>query len=233
MLTRLYYLHLTPAGFALSAVGLVLSRRAAWHRIADAWLAAMLLFILAAGEGNMGHDYYQLPLVPIAALYFGSVAWPAFDADVLRRRVGAGFLPQAAMAVVVGTVCVLAFLNSGVLQRHFRTETPDVHILRAGQAIDRGAEDGKLMAVVDDYGVNSPMLLYFAHAKGWSLDANTMTTTIVSNLVSQGARYFATTRWSEVRRRQPELAQFLATRQQIPLAGAPSNTALFDLMRVR
>jgi 4-amino-4-deoxy-L-arabinose transferase-like glycosyltransferase len=233
MLTRLYYLHLTPAGFALSAVGLVLCRRQAWRRIADAWLVAMLVFILAAGEGNMGHDYYQLPLVPIAAIYFACVAWPAFDADVLRRRVGAGFLPQAAMAVVVGTVAVLAFLNSGVLERHFRPQAPDVRILRAGQAIDRGTEDGTLMVVVDDYGVNSPMLLYFARSKGWSLDAETVSARVVSNLVSQGARYFATTRWSEVRRRQPELAELLATREQIPLAGAPSNTALFDLMKVR
>jgi hypothetical protein len=181
----------------------------------------------------MGHDYYQLPLVPIAAIYFAYVAWPAFDADVLRRRVGAGFLPQAAMAVVVGTVGALAFLNSGVLERHFRPQAPDVRILRAGQAIDRGAEDGTLMVVVDDYGVNSPMLLYFARAKGWSLDAETVSARVVSNLVSQGARYFATTRWSDVRRRQPELAQLLATRQQIPLAGAPANTALFDLMKVR
>jgi 4-amino-4-deoxy-L-arabinose transferase-like glycosyltransferase len=233
MLTRLYYLHLTPAGFALSAVGLVLCRRQAWRRTADAWLVAMLAFILAAGEGNMGHDYYQLPLVPIAAIYFAYVAWPAFDADVLRRRVGAGFLPRAAMAVVIGTVCMLAFINSGVLERHFRPQAPDVRILRAGQAIDRGTEDGKLMVVVDDYGVNSPMLLYFARAKGWSLDAETVSARVVSNLMSQGARYFATTRWSDVRRRQPELAQLLATRQQIPLSGASSNTALFDLMKVR
>ncbi len=233
MLTRQYYLHLTPAGFALAAAGLVLCRRQAWRHTADAWFAAMLLFILAAGEGNMGHDYYQLPMVPIAAFYFGSVAWPAFDADVLARRVGKGFLPRAAMAAVVGTVCVLAFINSGVLERHFRPQAPDVRILRAGQAIDRGTEDGKLMVVVDDYGVNSPMLLYFAHAKGWSLDAETVSARVVTNLVNQGARYFATTRWSEVRRRQPELAEFLATREQIPLVGAPSNTALFDLMKVR
>jgi hypothetical protein len=233
MLTRLYYLHLTPAGFALSGVGLVLCRREKWRHIADAWLAAMLLFILAAGEGNMGHDYYQLPLVPIAAIYFGFVARAAFDADVLRRRVGAGILPQAAMAVVLGTVGVLAFLNSGVLERHFRPQAPDIRILRAGQAIDRGTENGTLLVVVDDYGVNSPMLLYFARAKGWSLDAQTASARVVANLASQGARYFATTRWSDVRRSQPELAALLATRQQIPLVGAPSNTVLFDLMKVR
>ena len=42
----------------------------------------MLVFILAAGAGHMGHDYYQLPLVPICALYFSAVAGPAFDAGV-------------------------------------------------------------------------------------------------------------------------------------------------------
>ena len=78
------------------------------------------------------------------------------------------------------------------------------------------------------------MLLYFAHARGWSLDADTATVHVVSGLrLSKGARYFATTRWAEVQRKQPELAMFLASRRELPLNNAPANTVLFDLTQSR
>ena len=83
--------------------------------------------------------------------------------------------------------------------------------------------------VVDDYGVNSPMLLYFAHAKGWSFDADTVTAHVVRTLEAQGARYFASTKWAALRRRQPELAAYLQTRRALVMAGAPADTVLFDL----
>jgi len=120
-------------------------------------------------------------------------------------------------------------VNSRVIDRHFRPESPDVRMLRAGQAIAAAAEDGALIVVVDDYGVNSPMLLYFAHARGWSLDADTARADAVRGLTSKGARYFATTRLSDVVRRQPDLALYLGSKRSVPLNQAPANTALFDL----
>jgi 4-amino-4-deoxy-L-arabinose transferase-like glycosyltransferase len=228
LLTRLYFLDLTPVGFALSAIGVLAWRRLPWRLVPDGWLAAMVAFILAAGEGHMGHDYYQLPLVPIFALYFAAVARPAFDAEWMRRTIGQGIVPRVAMATVVGMYALIAFWQSGVIDRHFRPEAPDLRILLAGEAIGRAAHDG-LMVVVDDYGVNSPMLLYFAHARGWSLDPDTVTPSVIQTLQARGARYFATTRWSEVQRRQPDLALFLETRRAPPLSGAPSDIALFDL----
>ena len=73
------------------------------------------------------------------------------------------------------------------------------------------------------------MLLYFAHARGWSLDAETARADAVRGLTSKGARYFATTRLSDVVRRQPDLALYLSSKRRVTLNGAPANTALFDL----
>ena len=229
LVTRLYFLHLTPAGFVLSAIGVLAWRRHPWRLVPDGWLLAMAAFILAAGEGHMGHDYYQLPLVPIFALYFAAVARPAFDPDWIQRTIGGGLLPRVAMAGIIATYALVAFWQSGVIDRHFRPEGPDLRIRLAGEAIARAATDEGLMVVVDDYGVNSPMLLYFAHAKGWSLDPATVSAPVVQTLQARGARYFATTRWSDVQRRQPDLALFLKTRYAPPLTGKPSDVALFDL----
>jgi hypothetical protein len=137
------------------------------------------------------------------------------------------------MTVVVAAVAALSFWHSGVIARHFRPAAPDVRILRAGEAIQRGVGEPGLIVAVDDYGVNSPMLLYFAHAKGWSFDADTVTASVVRTLESQGARYFASTKWSAVRRRQPDLAAYLQTRHELMLVDAPADPGLFDLRRPR
>ncbi len=232
--TRLYFLHLTPPGFALALLGFVLMRRVRGVSVLDTWLFAVVVFIFAAGEGHMGHDYYQLPLVPILALYFGAAAWPVFDAGWIERTIHggrAGVIVTGAVVAVLGGLC---FWQSGVIDRHFRPETLDSKLLRSGQEIDAATEDNSLMVVVDDYGVNSPMLLYFAHARGWSLDADTASAQVVDGLrVTKSARYFATTRLPDVRRRQPDLALLLDSKRSIPLNDVPSGTALFDLSQPR
>src|SRR5205085_8047010 len=62
---------LTPILFALAALGIFISRnnpRAAPFRW---WLMAMIIFIIVVGYGNR-HQWYQLPLVPIAAAFGGA-----------------------------------------------------------------------------------------------------------------------------------------------------------------
>ena len=233
VLWRLYSFHLMPTGFALTAVGFLLWRRVARRRVVDGWMAAMVTFILAAGTGHLGHDYYQLPIVPICALYFAAAASPAFDSEWIRARVGAGWTPQLMMVAAVTAIGMAGFVQSGVVERHFRPNALDLRMLRAGTAIDTAADDGALIIVVDDYGVNSPMLLYFARARGWSFDADTLTDSVVQGLERRGARYFATTKWSEIRQRQPDLVRYLDTRKVVPLTGAPGDTAMFDLRKSR
>ena len=234
LFARLYFVHLTPPGFALAVIGLLAWRTVAWRRVPDGWLLAMLAFIAAAGAGHMGHDYYQLPLVPIGALYFAAVAWPAFDAGWIARTVGPGVVSRVLSGAAIGGVGLVCFLQSGVIERHFRPANLDLRLALAAQAIDAATDNSGLFVVVDEYGVNSPMLLYFAHARGWSLDAETATVHVVSGLrFSKGARYFATTRWAEVQRQQPDLAMFLESRRGLPLNNAPPNTVLFDLTQPR
>jgi hypothetical protein len=233
MLSRVYFLHLTPPGFVLAGIGLLVLWRTRWHGVADAWLLALLVFIAAAGYGHMGHDYYQLPIVPIGAIYFGSAARAVFDPAWIARTVGPGRLPRIVVFVLVLLLAIPGFVLSGVIERHFRPASLDYDMLRAGEAIDRAAEDGTLLAVVDDYGVNSPILLYFARARGWSFDAETIDAHVLRGLERQGARYFATTRWSDVKSKQPLLAEYLQTRAALPLDGAPRDTVLFDLTRAR
>jgi hypothetical protein len=104
-------------------------------------------------------------------------------------------------------------------------------MLQAGQAIDRVTEDNDLAVVVDDYGIMSPILLYFAHLKGWSFDPGDISPGVVDNLRRLGARYFVTTQWSYLARVRPDAASFLERYEIVTVPGLPPDTVVRDLRR--
>ena len=59
-------------------------------------------------------------------------------------------------------------------------------MLQAGQAVERVVPGDALAIVADDYGVTSPLLLYFAHRKGWSFDVEDLHPQVIDGLKRQG-----------------------------------------------
>jgi 4-amino-4-deoxy-L-arabinose transferase-like glycosyltransferase len=231
LLERITRLLLTPIGLAVALLGM-LTWRGKWSLVPAAWLAAMTAFILIAAEGNIAHDYYQLPLVVIGAMYFGVVAAPLFDGAWIREHVG-GWWGTIAVPTLVTALAFLMFSESGVVRTHFRGSHLDTRMLVAGQAIDRAAADRHaLFVVVDDYGVTSPVLLYLADRRGWSFGPGDLRPATIEWLRTLGAGYFAATRWSDLSRRNPELANYLERYPRVPLSGEPPDTVLIDLRRL-
>jgi 4-amino-4-deoxy-L-arabinose transferase-like glycosyltransferase len=228
MLARIYHFVLLPTGFVLAAIGAA-SWRAAGRTIPGVWLATLLLFLLVAGEGNRAHDYYQLPFVAVGAIYFGRIAWPLFDGGWIRATLGDGPVRAGAFAALVAALGVASFYYSSVTQTHFRSGALDVRLEQAGRAIDAQTDDRALAVVVDDYGVTSPLLLYFARLKGWSFDTGDLSPQLIERLRRFGARYVATTQWSQIAERKPETAAWLERCPEIQLTQPPGDTRLFEL----
>jgi 4-amino-4-deoxy-L-arabinose transferase-like glycosyltransferase len=229
LLDRTYYLHLTPAGFALTLIGLAIGWRRKGVGVVLVWLAAVLLFIMASAEGNRYHEFHQLPLLPPAALLFGLGAGAAFDGAWLRRSTSSRLVPVA-VAVAVVFVGVVGFVYSNVVYNFFRPERLDLRPIDAGRAIAGVVPVTDTIVVVEyaQYGANSPILLFRSHRKGWSFDLSSISPHVVQRLQRQfGAAYFATTIWSDLERRQPVLAEYLKTQQRIDIG--VSDTALFKL----
>src|SRR5437762_5423121 len=61
---------LTPILSVFALVGLFVAPRGKYTGVFHWWLTAMILFIIVVGYGNR-HPWYQLPLVPIAAVFAG------------------------------------------------------------------------------------------------------------------------------------------------------------------
>jgi 4-amino-4-deoxy-L-arabinose transferase-like glycosyltransferase len=232
MFMRFYHLLLLPVGFVGALVG-VMIWRGRGRAVLGVWLVSNVVFFFIAGEVHRVHEYYQLPFVVIGAIYFGAVAWPVFDGEWLRSQLGGGLRPVSLSAVVLTVAGVASFYASGVTESHFAPRRMAQEMLQAGRAIDAATADNDLAVVVDSYGIMSPILLYFAHLKGWSFDPGDLTPEVVENLRRLGARYFVTTRWSHLTGERPEATAFLERYEEVPIPGLPGDTVVRDLRRTR
>jgi 4-amino-4-deoxy-L-arabinose transferase-like glycosyltransferase len=228
MFLRFYHVLLMPVGFVGAILGALLWRGRG-RPVIVAWLISLTVFFFIAGEVHRVHEYYQLPFVVVAAIFFGGAAWPLFDAGWLSERLGN---TRRALAKYAALVCFLALSSiyfSNVTQLFFSPREGAVRMRQAGWIVDQVTADNSVAVVVDDYGIMSPIFLYFSHLKGWSFEPTDVSPRVVENLRQLGARYFVTTRWPEFRNARPETASYLEMYQDVPVDGAPPGTRLIDL----
>ena len=76
---------LTPLGFVGAVVGLFLIRPGEGRVVLHSWVAAVVASIYALAGANAGHPYYQMPILPGAAMLFGVAASRFVHSDLLRR----------------------------------------------------------------------------------------------------------------------------------------------------
>jgi len=232
MFVRFYHILLLPFGLVGAMLGALLWK-APGRRPMIVWLISLTVFFFIAGEVHRVHEYYQLPFVIVAAMFFGGAAWPLFDEAWLGRQVGAARFRVAKYATIVALLAIASIYCSSLTVLYFAPRDMAEKMRQAGRIVDVITDDNAIAVVVDDYGIMSPIFLYFAHLKGWSFEPTDVSPSVVQNLRQLGARYFVTTRWNELKNAKPDTAAFLELYQDVPLGGAPSGTRLIDLRQRR
>jgi len=228
MFLRFYHVLLLPAGFVGAILGAFLWK-APGRRAMAAWLIPLTVFFFMTENVQRGHEYYQLPFVVVAAIFFGGAAWPLFDDAWLTRHLGQGRLVLASYMVIMALLAIAAIYSSSVTRIFYAPNHGSERMRQAGRVIDAITDDNDLAIVVDNAGIMSPILLYFAHLKGWSFEPTDVSPAVIDNLRRLGAHYFVTTRWRELKSERPEAAAFLETYQDLSITGAPPDTRLVDL----
>lgn len=66
---RMGKLILTVGGFALFVIGLLVKPTKKENLFYLVWLASLILYFVIFASGNVRHDYYQVPLIPIASIF--------------------------------------------------------------------------------------------------------------------------------------------------------------------
>lgn len=201
--------------------------------IVDVWTLAAFSLVAVSLAGQVPHEFHQLPTLAPLALYFGMAAGPLFAPEAFAR-----FAPPARVALRVVTavaltaIAWLGFVDSGVIQRLYRPDLLNTALMDGGRAIEHATPRDALLVTIEyeRYGSNSPMLLYFAHRKGWSLDATAITPALITYLHDRrGACYVATSDWTLVDYVRPDVAAFLDTYPRIVLPDTHPRYQLFDL----
>jgi hypothetical protein len=203
--------------------------RAPGRRFVDVWFASVLSFILLAAEGNRWHEFYQLPIMLPSALYFGLAARRLFDWEWLGQ-VAPARLAVAASAAALVVVGLKSFTYSQAVPELFRPNNLRLRPIRVGARLEEVAPPDALLITTEyeRFGGNSPVLLYYARRRGWSLDSTSLTPVLIDRLRTKfGARYFVTLMWDELEQQRPEVATYLKRFESIPVAA--SDVALFEL----
>ncbi|PIU33092.1 hypothetical protein COT04_01935, partial [Candidatus Shapirobacteria bacterium CG07_land_8_20_14_0_80_39_12] len=143
-------------GIFLFALGLVVktTKKEGWFF--HLFLLSFLIYVSVFAFGNVTHDYYQIPFIPMAAIFLAKGTWFLITAgkQILNRF----------FAWVVLIVCVLLMLGFSWFEiRGFYLIQGGVDL--AGQAVDELTEKDALVLTGDS---NDVTLLYNTNRHGWT-----------------------------------------------------------------
>jgi 4-amino-4-deoxy-L-arabinose transferase-like glycosyltransferase len=195
MLARLWGVALTPVGFVLLVAGALMSVRDRRERVLHVWLLAIVAFVLIAAEGNRIHKHYQLPFVPVAAVFAGKALGALWSHGFRLRALGAPAVRAAVVAACLVAMTAFSYVHATPL---FAVQPFYQAQWEIGRDVDGLIPKDALLVTgeIDDnkgtpYRSQSPILLYFAHRKGWQLVPEEFTDpNRLRDLAARGARYF-------------------------------------------
>jgi hypothetical protein len=142
----------TPLLGILAVGGVFLARSNARARLFHCWLGAMILFIVLVGYGSR-HQWYQLPLVPIAAAFAGAAC--SFIALKIPNRWSKTIL-SILVALLFG---LLSFIYVRPLYHSSAARLRDL-----GLELRQSTPEKSLIVAADD---GDPTVFYYAERKGW------------------------------------------------------------------
>jgi len=153
---------LGPVGIVALCVGLAAAYR---HRrwCETLGIAGFGAYLLLVAKGNDVHDYYQLPIVPIAAVLVGQGVVHALDALTRRKLIVTDGAQLRVLAMVVGLMVFSTWARSVSAHSWYEVDWRKVHLCETADSLL--STNDRLLFV----GYNNPDLLFCMDKKGWLL----------------------------------------------------------------
>jgi 4-amino-4-deoxy-L-arabinose transferase-like glycosyltransferase len=168
---------LEPVGFLGVVVGLwVVLRDRRWCEILG--IVGFGAYLLLVAKGNASHDYYQLPLMPIATVL------AAVGLVRLSELLGQG-RPERRdrlLAAALGLAVVASFVRAASAHSWYEFDHGELTACRSVQSL---SDAGDRVMII---GQGSPQFLFCIDRKGWVLGAHEADETRVRNTWHEGAR---------------------------------------------
>ena len=182
----------TPLGFALLLYGVFKVWAPAERRLwmFYLWLAGLLMYLLAVPEGNHRLHYYQMPFVPVGAIFAGA------GLVHLSRRWQNWYVPAAVLAGLV------AYSGWAVIPYHRQPNNLENYYLSShfvGTLLAQKLPEDALLVVGDldanagtPHRAQNPSMLYFAQRKGWQITPDQFSGAVLDSLAALGGTHFVT-----------------------------------------
>jgi len=178
---RMNRLIFATGGFALFWMGLIVGHTKKEGYFYYLWLASILAFFVVIAKGNVTHDYYQLPLVPIGCIFIAK----AIDFLIIS---GQGFLNRG-LRIGVALVLVAVMFSFGwyEVRGYYNINHPE--IVEAGKAVDKlTPKDALVIAPYD----NDSAFLYQTNRHGFTFGGDK-----IPQYISEGATHLVSTNYDE------------------------------------
>lgn len=178
---RLNRLIFATGGFVLLWLGIVIGFTKSAGYFYHLWLVSILAFFVVIAKGNVTHDYYQLPIVPIGCIFI------ALGFDYLLKA-GNGYV-QRGISKGVAFILILFMLSFGwyEVRGYYNINHPE--IVEAGKAVDRLLpKDAIVIAPYD----NDSAFLYQTNRHGFTYGGDK-----VQQYINEGATHMVSVNFDD------------------------------------
>jgi hypothetical protein len=161
----------------IAGLGLAVARRR-WCELMG--VAAFVLYVLVVSAGNFAHDYYQLPLMPVAVPLIASAL-----GELHTRLAGSARFAPRADGVLAGLLLLAAlstFVRLSSFHSWFYYAPPDIDFCASAAALD--PREGRAVFVAE---YADPKFLFCSNRKGWVLSEGEHTSQAVRTAWAEGA----------------------------------------------
>jgi 4-amino-4-deoxy-L-arabinose transferase-like glycosyltransferase len=197
---RIFFYVLTPVVFLFTLYSLTRRPSQSRQHVFHYWIAAVLIYIIAAAEGHKDMNYYQVPmLLPCAAL--GAAGFFACVDALESGGWTARFVRKPSYSVsTLVLILVLTAIGANYLfyERSVLGLLPGLErTQRIGRAVQKVAPEGSLIIVTSAYGSGKmpgeidtpPEIFYHSNRRGWYVALSWLNAELIEDLRSKGARY--------------------------------------------
>jgi len=178
---RLNRLIFATGGFVLLIIGVLRSYLDKKKALIFVWLLSVTAYMTIFAMGNVTHDYYQLPLLPVGSILVAFGFWAIIDQA--KTPLSKWLNPVIALVLLI-----LSFAFGWYeIRGFFNINHPE--IVAAGQAVDRlTPQDALVIAAYN----SDPAFLYQTNRHGWPDGVD------IEAKVKQGATHYVSVNYDNV-----------------------------------
>lgn len=181
---RMNRLIFASGGFVLLFFGITHSVQSKKGWLIVFWLLSVLTYFTVFAMGNVTHDYYQLPIVPVGSILVSLGFFSMIDQ-------GKNFFQKLVLGLLASAL-VLISLAFGWFEVRGFYNINDPAIVEAGHRVDEiTPPEAKVIAPYQ----TSPSFLYQTNRYGWTTGGD------IDKKITEGATYYVSTSYDDEARR--------------------------------